>query len=294
MKIVTHNGSFHADDLFACATLKLIYPDAEIVRTRDEEIIKTGDIVLDVGNVYDPGTNRFDHHQKAGAGVRENTIPYASFGLIWKHFGLQACGNNRQVWEKLEKKIVMPIDAIDNGVTVVKDSLAGVMPYTADQIFLIFSPTWKENEDGIDQTFMEQVERVKPILLREIEVTSADIEAEEIILNAVKNSPQKEIVTIEQNFPRYLYQNILSNLPDILFVIMPRTDDGWKIEAIKQNPLSMESRQYFPESWRGLRDADLEKVTGVEGAYFCHRSGFFVAAHTKEAVLALGRIVLNS
>ncbi len=295
MRIVTHNGSFHADDLFACATLKLIYPDAEIIRSRDEEIIKTGDIVLDVGNVYDEKINRYDHHQKGGAGNHENGIPYAAFGLIWKHFGTKLC-NNQKVWQKIKEKIVLPIDAIDNGVTIVKETnIHGVMPYFGDQPFLVFSPTWKEGEDNIDQIFFDQVEKVIPVLRREIQVTSADIEAEEIILNVVKNSSDKKLLVLDTSFPRYLYQGTLSALPDILFVIMPRSDvRGWKIEAVKKNPTTMESRKYFPEAWRGLRDEDLEKATGVSGAYFCHNSGFMMATESKEGALEIARIALDS
>ena len=105
IKIVTHNGSFHADDLFACAFLKLLYPKAEIIRTRDEEVIKTGNIVLDVGGIYNPEKNLFDHHQRGGAGIRPNSIPYASLGLIWKHFGDKLCDGNKVVWERIERKI---------------------------------------------------------------------------------------------------------------------------------------------------------------------------------------------
>ena len=64
-KLVTHNGSFHADDIFACATLCLILEkqgkEFEIIRTRDEEMIKTGDYVFDVGGIYDANKNIFDH-----------------------------------------------------------------------------------------------------------------------------------------------------------------------------------------------------------------------------------------
>ena len=49
--IATHNGSFHADDLFACATLKLLYSDATIIRTRDQALLDPADIVLDIGGV---------------------------------------------------------------------------------------------------------------------------------------------------------------------------------------------------------------------------------------------------
>ena len=86
--IITHSGSFHPDDCFAVATL-LIYLESQplpavVKRTRDAKVIKTGDFVVDVGNVYDPSKDRFDHHQEGGAGIRDNGIPYASFGLVWK------------------------------------------------------------------------------------------------------------------------------------------------------------------------------------------------------------------
>ena len=62
-KIVTHNGTFHADDVLAVATLAHnLGSDIEIVRTRDPKIIDDADIVVDVGGKYD-GQKYFDHHQ---------------------------------------------------------------------------------------------------------------------------------------------------------------------------------------------------------------------------------------
>ena len=46
MKIATHSGHFHADELMAVAALLLKFPDAEVVRTRDEEAIKQADIAM--------------------------------------------------------------------------------------------------------------------------------------------------------------------------------------------------------------------------------------------------------
>ena len=87
MKIVTHSGSFHQDELFAVAALLFIFPDAEVIRTRDDAVIKSADIAVDVGGIDDPNKERFDHHQEGGAGKRANGIPYASFGLVWKKYG---------------------------------------------------------------------------------------------------------------------------------------------------------------------------------------------------------------
>ena len=55
-RIVTHSGAFHCDESLACYLLLQTeqFKDSEIVRSRDPEIIKTGDIVVDVGAEYDP------------------------------------------------------------------------------------------------------------------------------------------------------------------------------------------------------------------------------------------------
>jgi uncharacterized UPF0160 family protein len=96
IKVISHGSGFHTDDIFAVATILLVLgekDDVSVIRTRDMEIIKTGDYVVDVGGVHDESTNRFDHHQFGGAGKRENGIPYASFGLVWNKFGKDLVGS---------------------------------------------------------------------------------------------------------------------------------------------------------------------------------------------------------
>lgn len=53
-KIGTHDGVFHADEVLACTMLRYIHIDVEIVRTRNPEILKKMDYLVDVGGVYDP------------------------------------------------------------------------------------------------------------------------------------------------------------------------------------------------------------------------------------------------
>ena len=51
--IVTHNGNFHADDVFSVAALKSIFPTFNLIRTRNVDVIAKADIVIDVGGEYD-------------------------------------------------------------------------------------------------------------------------------------------------------------------------------------------------------------------------------------------------
>ena len=67
IKIGTHNGTFHCDEVLACFMLKTLdeYKNAQIVRTRDQSVLDTCHTVVDVGAVFDAEKRRFDHHQRS-------------------------------------------------------------------------------------------------------------------------------------------------------------------------------------------------------------------------------------
>lgn len=59
------------------------------------------------------------------------------------------------------------------------------------------------------------------------------------------------------------------------YVIYPDETGGqWRIQAVPVSPESFESRKALPDAWRGLRDDELSKVSGVGGCVFVHASGF--------------------
>lgn len=67
-KIVTHAGTFHADEVSAVALLQLVFPFTPVERTytpSDEDFNNPSVVVLDVGRRYEPELNNYDHHQDA-------------------------------------------------------------------------------------------------------------------------------------------------------------------------------------------------------------------------------------
>jgi len=74
----THDGTFHADEVTACALLLLtdLIDIDKIIRTREKPLLDHCEYVCDVGGVYDPSQKRFDHHQL------EYTGPLSSAGMI--------------------------------------------------------------------------------------------------------------------------------------------------------------------------------------------------------------------
>lgn len=59
---------FHGDDAGILAALKILFPQVEVVRTRDAAWGEA--FAVDVGGIQEAGTGRFDHHQKGVAGAR--------------------------------------------------------------------------------------------------------------------------------------------------------------------------------------------------------------------------------
>jgi uncharacterized UPF0160 family protein len=290
MKIVTHSGGFHADDVFAVATLLFLYPKAEIVRTRNKEIISGGDLVVDVGSIHDPSIERYDHHQRGGAGVRENGIPYAAFGLVWKKYGGRVAGSS-EIATLIEHKIVVPIDAIDNGVDVSKSLYLGVKEYSIADIISSFLP--KDNESA-DQAFEDAVKFAQTILARELESARVESKDKEELRKIAERTTGPVIVL--ETFMRG--KDVLIDFPGILFVIYPGRiawgDEKWYLKAVKKDSSSFESKKLLPAEWAGKVDEELARVSGVSDALFCHKGRFLAAAVTKEGALALTRKALNN
>lgn len=291
--LVTHPGTYHTDDLFATAVLSILHNgNIKIVRSAEKENQDKADYVYDIGGIYDKEKNRFDHHQKDGP-VRDNGIPYASLGLVWEKFGEEICGG-KEVSKLIEKKIIIPIDAEDNGIDLFKTNHAGIFPYAVGDIFKSEIPTWIESADGIDKIFKKQVQKVVTLLKREIKIAKDDLEGIKLIKNAYNDSEDKRIIKLNFNLPRYLYQDTLANFREPLYVIMPDKRDGkWKVEAIRQDLNTKASRKPFPENWRGEMDIDkLKEVSGSDDIIFCHRNGFLVGTKSFEGAKALAEKAL--
>ena len=109
MRLVTHSGPFHADEVFAYALLRVFLgEELELLRTRDPDLIARADIAIDVGGEYDPARRRFDHHQRDYRG------PLSSAGMVlsWLEHTGKLSGH---LAAQLRADWVDYVDAVDNG-----------------------------------------------------------------------------------------------------------------------------------------------------------------------------------
>jgi len=283
--IVTHNGNFHADDIFSIAALKQIFPSFKLVRTRDLALIAKADVVVDVGGEYEPESDRFDHHQRGGAGERENGIPYSSFGLIWQKYGLEICHGNQDTANAVDAGLVSEIDAIDCGH--VKGTSDGI---SLSQTIGMFNPTWQE-DGNFDASFDEAVDFASRVLTRFIASANGGISAKALVAKAIEKAEDPRVIVLEKYTPWKRTVHALSE--KALYVVYPSQTGQWRIQAVPVELGSFENRKSLPKKWAGLSDNDLQEVTGIDDAMFCHNGLFIAGAESFESTMKMASIALD-
>lgn len=282
--IVTHDGNFHADDVFSIAALKSVFPGFNLIRTRDLDVIAKADIVIDVGGEYNADAGRFDHHQRGGAGARENGIPYSSFGLVWQKYGLALCQNNQEVANAVDEGLVSTIDAIDCGH--VEGVAQGI---SLSQTISMFNPTWQENGD-FDGCFNEAVDFAARILARFIAAADGGISAKTIVAQAIEHAEDPRVIVLEKYTPWKRTVHALS--AEALYMIYPSQTGQWRIQTVPVEPGSFEDRKPLPQAWAGLSGKALQDVTGIDDAMFCHNGLFIAGAESFDNTMKMAAIAL--
>lgn len=288
--LATHNGSFHPDECFAIATI-LLWADkynkiVKIIRTRDDRMIEKADMVMDVGMQYDYLRNRFDHHQQGGAGKHDNGIPYASFGLVWKHFGTKIC--SVEVSKEIESKIVAPIDARDNGVALSEVSGFGVYDYRVSEAISSFNPVWNEDQAMTDKQFDKVLVLAKDILSREIISAEAEIEGAKLVGEAVLDQNDPYILILD----RYVSweKGVAKSKNTKMVVYKHRNGNDWCVQSVRDDLENYNSdRAKLPKEWWGLREEDLQSVSKIKDAVFCANGGWFGVAKSKKSALEMAK-----
>ena len=302
--IVTHNGPFHADDVLGSAIVSYYYDiygvDYTFIRTHDQEQIASGNVVIDVGGVYDADNNRFDHHQVSFDLKRENNVPYSSAGLVWKTYGQRILQGRfdtynskffTKILNEVDLNLIQGVDALDSGYGTLY--LADSVPHaTFSNAISSFNPTWQEG-NSFDEEFKNAVDIAKVFLKREIKRAEGKAAAHDTALMAINLAYQQgheKIIVFNSFLPA---MEVLVDYSNAFFLIFPQEKD-WLVQCIPVAGEAFSKRKELPEAWAGLREGDLTKVTGVKDAVFCHKGRFICGARSKEGAMALAQLALSA
>ncbi len=292
MVIATHDGSFHADEVFAVAALGLLGEPIEVVRTRDPGALAAADLRVDVGFRDDPRSGDFDHHQRGFDAARANGVRYASFGLVWREFGVRVSDGDEEVATAIDETLVQTVDANDTGQRLTEPVVDGVRPFSISAVIGGFNASWDEQlSPGEERVrFDAAVDLAREILAREIAVAASGRRAERIVRAAIAAAPDSRVVELPVNAP---WKRVLvPETADALYVIYPKRQ-GFGLEAVPRALGSFENRRDLPAAWGGLEGADLVAVTGVEDALFCHAKRFLVVAASHAGITRLAELALQ-
>lgn len=310
MVIVTHSGKFHADDAWAVAVLKILFPQAEVVRTRDTARVEAADFAVDVGGIWDAASGRFDHHQKGFSGARPSGVPYASAGLVWKEYGARcvaalalahtghclADGQAVEIAHAIDADIVQYLDLSDVGAA---KSAPG--SYGLSAVVSGFNPNWLDEQrvgygEADDAYRLSQFTRAMELLT---DIMANAVRYRVGSLLSVEQVRQGEVledgrVLFLQNGAIPWTQVVRKEMPKILFVISHNiAEQRYMINTVPASPDSFAARADLPEAWAGLRDAQLAAVTGVADAGFCHNGRFIASAKSYEGIRAMASLALQ-
>jgi uncharacterized UPF0160 family protein len=296
--LVTHSGGFHADELLSSVILTRLYPQAEVVRTRDERWTTpgAGKIIYDVGRLFDPAMGIFDHHQK-GAPLRADGQPYSSFGLIWAAYGADYLAalqvpdaHHAAVWAEIDGRFVLPVDLMDNGA--VNPSEAGILAELTLPVLLeALKPPFDARGAAVeDAGFARALEIARAFLEAAVTQAAARRRAEAVVMAQITAAGTSRVLELPMGMP---YRGAISRAgaDHLLFVIHPR-DSDWALNGIRLSEDSFAQRADLPASWAGLTDGALEAASGVKGAKFCHNGRFIAVATTRDAILAMAEIAV--
>ena len=288
----THDGRFHADEIFALAVLNLTFSELEIVRSRNESEYNNADIIVDVGHVYDPENLIFDHHQRSFALKRKAGIPYASFGLVWKHFGESLCGSS-EIAEYIDSEIVQAIDADDNGIDIYEPKFDGIGFHTLSDIIESFVPRYVNDDDKLQEGFCRALDFATSYMKRQIKLAKELFEvALPDIRDAIKAAEDPRILFFKRFDKTWL--NFIPRASEAaLFVIFPTHRNTWAIRSVPKKGKKFDYYKLLPSEWGG-RQKDFAAIAEVQDALYCHNGCFLAEADSLEGAHKLSFIALEN
>lgn len=321
--IGTHNGIFHCDEILAIFMLQQLpqYRNTRIVRTRDETLLASCDIVVDVGSVFDPERSRFDHHQKTfqhtlsslrpELGDKWSKVRLSSAGLIYTFFGERVIRHIlkrekdeeasdecvRKVYEKVYEYFIQEIDGIDNGVPQFADEPVYRISTHLSARVGTFNSQWNSADD-FDE--MAQFEKAKTLVGAELidkilYYGTVWWPARSIVEDAIRTRKELhhsgEIIELSQMCPwkQHLYDLEAAHdiMGQIKYCIALGGSNDWRIICVPLTADSFVCRKFLPAPWRGIREKQLQSVAKSTDARFCHATGFIGGAGSRDGVLDL-------
>lgn len=274
----THDGSFHADEVTACALLLLfnLIDEDKIIRSRDLKTLSSCEYLCDVGGTYNKQLKQFDHHQAEYQG------PLSSAGMVLAYLKEEGILTAKE-YDLFNHVLILGVDAHDNGKEL---QAPGVTTFS--HIITNFNPIVHEADPATEKAaFYDALHFVLGHLKRMRDRFFYIQSCQQIVAECM--NLHKECLIFHKSIPWMdTFFELDGAKHPALFVIMP-CGHHWKLRGIPPtNDERMKVRIPLPQEWAGLLEKELKMVSGIPGAIFCHKGRFISVWETlPDAIEAL-------
>ncbi|VBB30191.1 unnamed protein product [Acanthocheilonema viteae] len=263
-------------------------------RSRDKDVLSLCNIVVDVGSEYNHAAMKYDHHQRDFTHTM-NTLRVMNFdtklssaGLIYAHYGKSVISTLLELphddpvidilFKKVYEAFVESIDAIDNGIAQFDGEPRFMMAVK------LVGKEFNELLSYLCKSWLPARSHVIHAVTHRFDIDKSG----QIFCLESGGMPWKDHFFLVEE------QLHLKN-DDVIYVIYEDNANAqWRVQAI---PVSQkqpfENRLPLPEAWRGLRDAELTKVTDIPGCIFVHPTGFIGGNKSMQGVIEMARKSLS-
>ena len=287
MKICTHDGVFHADEVLAIALLRSVSMNTQIWRSRNKAVWEECDILVDVGGEYLPsqesgvGQIKFDHHQdETNLPTHSDGTPMSSLGMVFNEFkeniiiywdnSNMVCDTNDEFdkfslfcQQKFIEYLIKPVDAWDNGVP-------GQSCPAISSIISSYNTSWYETELGLqDKRFLQALEFATDYINNVVRKIVGEYLA--LSLASQIERPRKGLMVLPRFFPWQKYTK-----EEDLFCAFQNLADGWNIQTIPTKSGGRIAKQDLPSGWLDEKP---------KGCSFIHKGLYIAVFDSKEHAL---------
>lgn len=251
-KVQTHNGVYHADDVFCVALLKYVLKQ-EIAVKRNRTVNEKERIFI-----FDMAGGSFDHHQSNEYREEGETGIFASFGKLWCTVGRTIPGLREEVWREIDLSFVRSIDLTDNTGNM------NPVNYFINSLRTVggFDDTAFSKAVDLAYNMLETI--IQAGLLKSRELDEFEAEVSDALASTTDNDGVLELSKF-YSVNKEVYLNLPYN-----WIIYPAFG-SYTIQAVKD--------QLMPEDKRGLGP--------IGDIIFTHKGGWIGKTKTKEAALSL-------
>ena len=280
------------------------------------------------GNLFDHHQREFNttfpnHSTKLSSAG----LVYMHFGkdIIAQATGLSRDSEDADVlYNKLYDSFVEAFDANDNGISqydTAKLTEHGIEKRFDDSGYSLASVVNRYNhhyENDIDkspeqlqheedQRFMKASGFVGEQFLEELQDKwKAWLPARKVVEQAFKGrrayDEHGRIMVLPEGMPwsDHLYQLEKTSgdaeQNQVLYVLFPESqepDSRWRIRAVSIEGFGFTNRKDLPATWKGVRDEDLDALSGIPGCVFVHASGFIGGNKTFDGALKMAQKAIS-